>query len=207
MKRRFAAAMLALVVMVCMAVPAMAAAPEMQKAEYEGRGYVEVDFKTKVQYRNVSVVVEDPAGEALPVRITDKDDDDITFHVEGLKPSTQYTFTISGVRRGYAGAYGAVTGTFKTPKSELSVRKAKYDPRDGELELDFYGLVQYKNPRVVIRDAAGKVYACRISELDRDEMEIAVKGLESGKYTVKIIGIRLKGDTAYTSITASFRVK
>ena len=61
--------------------------------------------------------------------------------------------------------------------------------------------------KVIIKDAEGRTYSCRISERDRDGMEIAVKGLASGKYTVKISGIRLRGDTAYTSITASFRVK
>ena len=207
MKKRFAAMILAFAILLGIAVPVMAASPETLKAEYEGRGYVEVEFKTKVQYKNASVTVTDPEGKALAVRITEKDDDDITFHVDGLKPSTKYTFTVSGVRKGRSGAYGTVSGTFKTPRSELSVKEAEYDPRDGELDLDFYGRVQYKNPRVVIKDAAGRTYSCRITERDRDGMEIAVKGLASGKYTVKISGIRLKGDTAYTSITASFRVK
>lgn len=207
MKKRFAAMILAFAILLGIAVPVMAASPETLKAEYEGRGYVEVEFKTKVQYKNASVTVTDPEGKALAVRITEKDDDDITFHVDGLKPSTKYTFTVSGVRKGRSGAYGTVSGTFKTPRSELSVKEAEYDPRDGELDLDFYGRVQYKNPRVVIKDAAGRTCSCRITERDRDGMEIAVKGLASGKYTVKISGIRLKGDTAYTSITASFRVK
>ena len=207
MKKRFAAMILAFAILLGIAVPVMAASPETLKAEYEGRGYVEVEFKTKVQYKNASVTVTDPEGKALAVRITEKDDNDITFHVDGLKPSTKYTFTVSGVRKGRSGAYGTVSGTFKTPRSELSVKEAEYDPRDGELDLDFYGRVQYKNPRVVIKDAAGRTCSCRITERDRDGMEIAVKGLASGKYTVKISGIRLKGDTAYTSITASFRVK
>lgn len=207
MKKRFAAMILAFAMLLGISIPVMAASPEIRKAKYEGRGYVEVDFSTKVQYKNASVTVTDPEGNELPVRITEKDDDDITFRVNDLKPNTKYTFTVSGVRRGRSGAYGTVTGTFKTPGSELSVRKAKYDSKDGELELDFYGLVQYKNPRVVIKDAEGRIYSCRISEQDRDGMEIAVKGLASGKYTVKISGIRLRGDTAYTSITASFRVK
>ena len=207
MKKRLVSAVLVLVLMICMAVPAMAAAPQVQKASYEGRGYVEVDFKTKVQYKNASVTVKNPSGKKLTVKITDRDDDDITFHVKGLKPNTKYTFVISGVRKGQSGAYGTVKGTFKTPKSELSVKKATYDKKDGELDLEFYGLVQFKNAKVVIKDAAGKTRSSRIAELGRDDMEIAVKGLKSGKYTVKITGIRLKGDKTYTAVTASFRVK
>ena len=207
MKKRLFAAILALTMVLSLSIPALAVSPDMKKVEYEGRGYVEVDFKTKVQYKNVSVTVKDPAGKALTAKITDKDDDDITFYVKGLKPGVKYDFTISGVRKGQSGSYGKVSGTFKTPKSELSVKEAEYDRREGELELEFCGRVRYSNPKVVIKDAAGRTYACRISELGRDEMEIAVKGLKSGLYTVKITGIRLYGEKTDTSITAAFRVK
>ena len=207
MKKRFLAVVLAMVVMLCSAVPALAAAPDLEKADYEGRGYVEVDFRTRVQYKNVEVQVMDAAGKPLAVRITEKDDDDMTFYVKGLKPGKAYTFTISGIRNGRSGSYGMVTGTFKTPKNELSVRKAVYDRRDKELNLEFYGRVQYKNPKVVIKDATGKTYPCQIEELDRDEMELAVTSLPKGKYTVKISGIRLQGDQAYTSIVKTFWVR
>ncbi len=207
MKKRIISAMLVLAVMLCMAVPALAAAPETCRATYEGRGRVEVDFNTDVQYKNVSITVRDPSGKKLSARITDKDDDDLEFSVTGLKADTEYTFVISGVRKEHSGAYGTVKGTFRTPKHELGVRKAEYDKSDKELELKFYGSVQYKNPRVVIRDAAGKTYSCRITDLDSNEMEIFVKGLKSGKYTAKITGIRLKGSRSYTSITATFCVK
>ena len=207
MKKRFISALLVLAVMLCMTVPALAAAPETCKATYEGRGRVEVDFNTDVQYKNVSVTVRDPAGKKLSARITDKDDDDLDFSVTGLQANTKYSFVISGVRKEHSGAYGTVKGTFRTPKHELGVRKAEYDKGDKELELKFYGSVQYKNPKVVIRDAAGKTYSCRITDLDNHEMEIFVKGLRSGKYTVKISGIRLKGSRNYTSISATFRVK
>ncbi len=207
MKKGIISAVLALAIMICMAVPALAAAPESHKTTYEGRGYVEVEFKTKVQYKNATVTVRNPDGNKMTVRITDLDDDEVAFYVKNLMPNTEYTFVISGIRAGRSGSYGTVRGTFQTPKSELSVRKASYDKEDGELELEFYGRVQYKNPRVVIKDAEGNIRSCRITELDSDEMEIVAKGLRSGRYTVKIIGIRLKGTTTYTSITTAFRVR
>ena len=204
--KRIIALTLMLIVIVCMGAPAMAAAPKVQTAQYEGRGHVEVDFRTKVQYRNATVTVKSPSGKTLTVRITDLDDDEMSFHVKGLKPNTRYTYTISGIRKKGTTAYGTVSGTFRTPASELAVRKAKYDRNDGELELELYGRVEYKEPKAVIRDQNGRTYSCRITDLDRDEMEIAVKDLPSGKYTVKISGIRLKGETSYTSISCSFRV-
>ena len=207
MKRRLTALILALACMLCLSVPALAASPQMLRAEYEGRGYVEVDFKTRVQYKNPSVKVTDPAGALLTAKITEKDDDDLTFLVKGLKADTSYSFTISGVRKGRSGSFGSVTGSFSTPKSELSVKEIEYDRRDGELELEFYGRVEYQKPKVVIKNAAGKTFACRISEKDRSGMEIDVRGLASGKYTLKISGLRLKGSTTYKTITTSFRVR
>ena len=128
MKKRFFAAILALVTIMSLAVPAMAAAPEPLKVEYEGRGYVEVEFKSKVQYKNASVTVKDPTGKKLTAKITEKDDDDITFYVKSLKPGTTYSFTISGIRKGQSGSFGTIKGSFKTPKSEPSVRNFRSAP-------------------------------------------------------------------------------
>ena len=47
MKRRFVAMLLAAVLLLVCAVPALAAAPKVKKTEYEGNGVVEVDFTSK----------------------------------------------------------------------------------------------------------------------------------------------------------------
>lgn len=207
MKKRILSVILVLAVMMSMAIPAMAEAPAKQKVSYEGGGCVEVEFTTRVQYKNVSVTVKNPAGKTMTVRITDLDDDEMNFCVDGLKPGTKYTFVIDGVRKGRTGSYGKVRGSFRTPADELFVKEAEYDRREGELELEFYGRIQVKNPKVVITDETGKTWSGRVTDLDGDELEIAVKGLKRGSYTVTITGIRLKGQQSYTSVTASFRVR
>lgn len=207
MMKRFFALILTLTVLLGVSVPAMAASKDALKVQYEGRGYVEVDFNCRVRYKNTSVTVKDPSGNALAVKITEKDDDDITFHVDGLKPNTKYTFTVSGVKKGQSRSYGTYKGAFRTPKRGLSVKETEYNCRNGKLELEYRGSVQYKNPKATVTDSEGNTYPCRIIELEGDETEIIVKGLKNGRYTVKISGIRLKGDKTYTSVTASFRVK
>ena len=74
--KRFFALILTLTVLLGVSVPAMAASKDALKVQYEGRGYVEVDFNCRVRYKNTSVTVKDPSGNALAVKITEKDDDD-----------------------------------------------------------------------------------------------------------------------------------
>ena len=207
MKKRIFAVLLMLALVLSMAIPVSAAAPTKQMVSYEGKGCVEVEFAGKVQYKNVSVTVRNPAGKAMTATITELDDDELSFRVDGMKPGTKYSFVIDGIRKGRSGSYGTVRGSFRTPADELFVKEAEYDRWDGELELEFYGRIQVKNTKAVITDEAGKTYTGRIVEVDGDELDIAVKGLKRGSYTVTVSGIRLKGETSYTTITASFRVR
>ena len=64
--RRMLAALMIMVWMVVAAVPAFAA-PKIRKAEYEGKGRVEVDFNSKVRYQNVKVTVKDDAPILIPI--------------------------------------------------------------------------------------------------------------------------------------------
>ena len=66
------------------AMPVLAA-PQLQKTKYEKNGKVEVDFKGRVQYKNVKVTVKDSAGKAYSAYITDRDDDELEFVVKNYK--------------------------------------------------------------------------------------------------------------------------
>ena len=44
-----------------------------------------------------------PAGKAMTAQITELDDDELSFRVEGLKPGTKYSFVIEGVRKARTG--------------------------------------------------------------------------------------------------------
>ena len=73
MKKRLISMILVLAAMLALAVPALAAAPIVKETEYEGSGYVDVDFTGRVSYKNVKVTVKNAAGKSLSAQITDKE--------------------------------------------------------------------------------------------------------------------------------------
>ena len=81
----------------------------------------------------------------------------------------------------------------------------EYDPKDREVSFDFQGFVSWKNPKVTIRDAAGKNYVKNIEETGRDEIEVRVKKMTPGKkYTYKISGVSRRGKKAWRTVKGSF---
>ncbi len=205
MKRKMLAALLLVAVIVSLAASALAATPVIKKTEYEGNGYVEVDFKKNVQYRNLKVTVKDASGKSCTAKVIEKDKDDLTFYVKGVEAGAKYAYTISGVRAGKSGAFTSVSGSFKVPAAKLAIKKVKYDRRDKELEIKFKTNVEYKNLKVTVKDASGKSYKVSKTEKDRDEVEVRVKGLTKGeKYTVTVSGVRAEGASGYGSVSKAF---
>ncbi|MCM1544250.1 MAG: hypothetical protein NC110_03025 [Ruminococcus sp.] len=205
MKKRIFALILTIVIALSCVTMAFAATPVIKKTKYEGSGIVEVDFQKAVQYKNAKVTVKDSNKKSYTVTIKEKDSDDIKFYVKGIKSSSKYTYNISGVRSGKSGSYVTVSGTFTTPSAKLAVKKAAYDSKDKELEIDFNSKVQYKNLKVTVKDANGKTYTTKVVDKDDDELDVSIKGLAAGKkYTYTISGIRKKGTTTYGSLSGTF---
>lgn len=187
------------------AVPAFAA-PKVKKAEYEGKGRVEVDFKSKVKYKNVKVTVKDNKGATYSTTINEKDNDDLTFTIKNFKTGRTYTYTISGVKKNNESSYGKVTGkvTIPTPTTTPKVKEVDYDKGDREVEFEFTTRVQWKGTKVTITDGS-KNYVTRIKEKDSDSIEVKVSKLTIGKkYTYKISGVRVKGANSYKTISGTF---
>ena len=206
MKRRIIAMLLAVMLLALCASPAMAAAPKVKKVEYEGNGVVEVDFTSKkATYKGAKVVVKDADGNALTAKILEKDKDDITFKVTGLKADSEYTYTISGVRKGKSGSYSKVSGSFRTPSDDPTIKKVKYDKKDKELEIAFATKVQFKGLKVTVKDASGKALKVRKIEKGSDDLEMKVAGMKKGKkYAVAVSDVRVKGVGSYVSVTKTF---
>ena len=187
------------------AVPAFAA-PKVKKAEYEGKGRVEVDFNSKVKYKNVKVTVKDNKGATYSTTINEKDNDDLTFTIKNFKTGRTYTYTISGVKKNNESSYGKVTGkvTIPTPTTTPKVKEVDYDKGDREVEFEFTTRVQWKGTKVTITDGS-KNYVTRIKEKDSDSIEVKVSKLTIGKkYTYKISGVRVKGANSYKAISGTF---
>jgi hypothetical protein len=206
MNKRIVSLLLAMLLLLMCAVPAMAAAPVIKKTEYEGNGLVEVDFTTKnVRYKSAKVVVRDSAGKRLTVKILEKSSDDIVFKVAGLKANKKYTYTIFGVRAGKTGAYGSVKGSFKTPSNKPVISKVTFNPAYDDLEVEFATKVQYKNLKVTVTDADGDALGIYNLEKDVDELEMDVEGMIAGQeYTITVSGVRVKGIGSYIKVSKTF---
>lgn len=105
-------------------MPVSAAAPQKKSIKYEGYGKVELEFRSKVQWKNAKVTVKDSTGKAYSVKILNKDNDEIEFKILQFKQGQKYTCTVSGVRQGRSGNYGKVSGSVTIPTTKVSESKA-----------------------------------------------------------------------------------
>ena len=190
------------------AMPVLAAAPKVKKAEYEGRGKVEIDFRSDVIYKNVKVTVKDQDGRSYKAVIVDKDSDDLDFRIKNFRCGKKYTYKITGIRSWNGTKNVTVKGTVKIPKAKtIKVKRIEIDREDSEVEFDFKPRVAYKNPKVTITDANGKKLKVRITDRDSDGLEVQVRGLKMGRtYKYKIKGIRNVDASKYRTLSGSFTV-
>ena len=205
MKKWFAL-LLVTATLIAAALPAMAASASIKKTEYEGSGYVDVDFRSRVQYKSAKVTVRDSSGKTYKANITEKDGDDLTFKTSGISSGKTYTYTISGVKKSGEKSYGTVTGkvTIPAPTTTPKIKEVDYDKNDREVEFDFAAKVQWKGAKVTITDGS-KNYVTRIIEKDKDSIEVKVSKLTIGKkYTYKISGVRVNGANSYKTISGTF---
>lgn len=188
---------------------ALADAAVVKKVKYEGRGYVEVDFRGDVQYSDPSVVVTDASGRNYDVSIYELDEDDLTFNVANIAEGMDYSFSVNGVRSGYSGEFGSVTDSFSVPAAgELVIKEVDYDADDRELEVEFNGRVNYGELKVEVTDEAGASYEVRLREKDGDSVEVYVEGLSrGGEYTVTVSGVQLREGSGFVSIEKNFTAR
>ena len=207
MKKAFAALLLTALLLTATALGASTGQAPAYRAEYDGNGRVEIDFRSGATYKNLSVTVLDPDGVAQTVTILETDDDDLTFKIESIQPSTTYSFTVSGVQLPGAEPE-ALTGEITTPAAgETAIRSIEAD--DGnELEIEFAGRVDYADPTVTVTDAEGAELTCVITEKDDDSMEVRAEGLVKGEdYTVTVTGVGEAGSGISGTVTRTFTAK
>lgn len=193
----------AVLMAVAMMLTVVAQAAQIEKTEYEGFGYVEVDFINDVRYTgDVQVTVTDVAGTNYTATVQKMDDDDLTFKVDNIVEDQVYNFTISGIE-----GDAALSGEFYASALKSSmIEKVEYDVNDRELDIDFNMDVRYdENSTVTVTDAAGSEYATTILEKDSDSIEARVEGLTPGEtYTVTITGIAKAGENTFETYSREF---
>ena len=193
----------AVLMAVAMMLMVAAQAAQIEKTEYEGFGYVEVDFINDVRYTgDVQVTVTDVAGTNYTATVQKMDDDDLTFKVDNIVEDQVYNYTISGIE-----GDAALSGEFYASALKSSmIEKVEYDVNDRELDIDFNMDVRYdENSTVTVTDAAGSEYATTILEKDSDSIEARVEGLTPGEtYTVTITGIAKAGENTFETYSREF---
>lgn len=213
MKKTFA---ILIALTLALAVPALAAsfadmpaAPAAQEffAAYEGNGIVEIDFRSDVRYRDLTVTVRDPLdplAAPLTAVILETDDDDLTFRIDGAKDETTYAFTLSGVKTRGSEDFRTLTGEITTPAAgHTLIQQIEWD--DGELEVELLGPVAYDNLTVTLTDAQGADVPVTVGERDNDGLELHVRRLNSGEeYTLTLSGVGLRGSGVSANVTRTF---
>lgn len=210
MKKALAALILTALIltMTTTAFSAMTEPAPAFRAEYDGNGRVEIDFRGDVMYKNLSVTAVDPDGNSQTVTILETDDDDLTFRIDNILPSTVYTFTVSGVKLRGGADYESLSGEIATPAAgETAIRKIETDD-SREIEIEFAGRVDYNNPTVTVTGADGTELAANITERDDDSLEIRVDGLVRGNdYTVTITGVGEAGSGVSGTVQRTFTAR
>ena len=168
---------------------------DIKRSEYQGNGVVEVDFIRDVRYDNLQLTVSDALGNEVPAQVVNTDDDDIKFRIENAVPGETYSFVFTGITARRGGEAIQASGSIRIPaEGEVSIRKIEYD-RDGEIEVNFNGSVEYADVKATISSLLGGEFEVVITERERNGFEGYVRGLEyGGIYTLTVSGVSTSGD-------------
>lgn len=188
----------------------------IEKIVSDGKGIVDVTFKSKVKWRKSKVQVVDQNKKEYNATLKGKDSKECTISVMDIKEDMTYTFVISGIRTKGSKEYTSVTGTFVIAKtqtnpgtintSSVKIEEIEFDLDDGELEIEFRGKVSWENPTVVITDKNGKVYASELTDYDKEECSISIEDLDEDEtYFYKITGIKSSKESQYGTISGQFK--
>ena len=144
-----------------------------------------------------------PGGVDSPVRAARAVGRNPVFLARG---QSTYNYKISGIKAKDGGSYTTVSGKFKVPAStKIIIDDIEYDAEDREVAFSFKNKVQWKSPKVTIKNAKGTTVKTRILDKDNDEIEVKAKLKEGSKYSYSISGIKAKGASSYKTIKGTFR--
>lgn len=200
---------------------------KVKKVTYDtddGQKELEIDFSTKVTWRSTAKVssIKDNKGVKYTGTLIDKDDDECDIVIPKLKTGRTYTITITGIKKKGTTGYRTLTLTAKVPaasstsnkkvtvkKVEVDTDNTDHDSYKTEIDIDFTTKVTWRsNAKVTsVKDNTGKSYTGILTDKDDDECEVYIKNIKYGKtYTIKISGVKVKGASAYETITVTAKV-
>ncbi|MDO5455734.1 MAG: hypothetical protein Q4F25_02325 [Eubacteriales bacterium] len=98
-----------------------------------------------------------------------------------------------------AGCFGILPAEAAAPKKD-TVEYEGY----GIVECEFTQEVQYKNPKVTVKDNVGREYTAVITLKNSKEIKFKIRNYRKGaKYTFRITGVRKKGTKLYGKVNGT----
>ena len=86
-----------------------------------------------------------------------------------------------------------------------AIRSVEYEGR-GRVEVEFKRNVQYKNLKLVVKDAKKKTVKATVAGFDEDDLVFVVDDVKpNAKYTFTISGVRAGRSGGYGKVTGSFK--
>ena len=80
------------------------------------------------------------------------------------------------------------------------ISELEADADDGEIEIEFFGRVDFENPAVTVTKADGTAVGVRIEEIEGDSIEVRASGLVRGEeYTVTVSGVKQRDAAVFGS--------
>ncbi len=85
--------------------------------------------------------------------------------------------------------------------------KVKYLGK-GKVEVEFWQDVDYRNPKVKVKDTSGKTYKAAIYDRDDDELKFRIRDYKAGKtYKFTIQGVRAEYTSKFGSVSGKVKIK
>ncbi len=90
--------------------------------------------------------------------------------------------------------------------SKLKIEEVQYEGK-GKVEVDFYGKVKWKTPKVTVKDSAGKKYSAKVLKKDSDDITFRINKYTPGeKYKFTISGVKKRGAKKFTKVNGTVRI-
>ena len=87
-----------------------------------------------------------------------------------------------------------------------SLEEVEYDGA-GKVEVEFYGKVNWKAPKVTVKDTQGRTYTATIIKKDNDDISFRVKNYRAGtRYNFTISGVKTKGTSGFGTVKGTFSI-
>ena len=78
---------------------------------------------------------------------------------------------------------------------------------NGRIDVDFYGDVQYKNVKIIVKDSKGNSYKVKNIYKDDDDIKFTIKNFKRGRtYKITVKGVREMWSSKYGKVSGKIKI-